>query len=394
MQVVMQTVKQGLEECHLMSKLATDLIQSWRSHLETQCPDQNHATRESIIRWIVGNAIEGWEQLSLDEQAIAKQAMEYRFRIFRQRYLGMPPERAYRQLMTRLCSLELLRNKIRTLVSMSRDRQRQVADVLQEVLQELLQSDRYMQQQMAWIAECTDDLKLRNSLLFASLEEYCLRPIRNQPLLIYRFVNYLRRTSRGGVTQVPVNNKLRLLSEEMLGDDSDSSFSLLDPKAVADYQAEQVLEEQQTVRQVVKQEFASYLEENLGTTAVQWLQLYLQGKSQEAIASQLKISVKEIYRLREKINYHAVRVFGLKHKPELVSEWLETSLVEHNLGLTTNQWEDFLKQLTPIQQQIVQLKKADRNNEEIAKTLNLKSHQVMTEWGKLYLAAQELRSQG
>lgn len=376
-----------------MSKLATDLIQNWRSHLEAECPEQSHATRESIIRWLVGNAIEDWQQLGTNEQAIAKQAMEYRFRIFKQRYLGMPPERAYRQLMTRLCSLELLRNKIRTLVSMSRDRQRQVTEVLQEVLQELLQSDRYMQQQMAWIAECTDDLKLRNALLFATLEEYCLRPIRNQPLLVYRFVNYLRRTARGGVTQVPVNNKLRLLSEEILGDDSDNSFSLLDPKAVADYQEEQTLEEQQTVRQLVKQEFASYLEENLGTTAVQWLQLYLQGKSQEAIASQLNISVKEIYRLREKVNYHAVRVFGLKHKPELVSEWLETSLIEHNMGLTQNQWEVFLRQLTPIQQQIVQLKKANKNNEEIAKILNLKSHQVMTEWGKLYLLAQEMRGQ-
>ena len=376
-----------------MSKLAIDLIQSWRSHLETECSEQSDATRESIIRWLVGNAIEDWEQLNTNEQAIAKQAMEYRFRIFKQRYLGMPPERAYRQLMTRLCSLELLRNKIRTLVSMSRDRQRQVTEVLQEVLQELLQSDRYMQQQMAWIAECTDDLKLRNALLFASLEEYCLRPIRSQPLLVYRFVNYLRRTARGGVTQVPVNNKLRLLSEEILGDDSDNSFSLLDPRAVADYQEEQSLEEQQAARQLVKQEFSSYLEENVGTTAVQWLQLYLQGKSQEAIASQLNLSVKEIYRLREKINYHAVRVFGLKHKPELVSEWLETSLIEHNMGLTQNQWEDFVARLTPIQQQIVQLKKANKNNEEIAKTLNLKSHQVMTEWGKLYLVAQELRSQ-
>jgi len=50
-----------------------------------------------------------------------------------------------------------------------------VVDVLQEVIQELLQSDRYMQQQMAWIAECTVDARLRNALLFASTEEYCLR---------------------------------------------------------------------------------------------------------------------------------------------------------------------------------------------------------------------------
>jgi hypothetical protein len=61
-----------------------------------------------------------------------------------------------------------LRNKIRTFVALSRDRSSAVVDVLQEVIQELLQSDRYMQQQITWIAECTNDAKLKNALQFAS----------------------------------------------------------------------------------------------------------------------------------------------------------------------------------------------------------------------------------
>jgi DNA-binding CsgD family transcriptional regulator len=394
MQVFMQTVQQGLEERQLMIELAADLAQDWRSRLACECPEQSAATRESIIRWLVGNDIERLEQLRANGLEIIQQAMAYRYSILRQRYLGATPDRAYRHLMSRLSSSVLLRNKIRTLVALSRDRQRMVGDVLQEVLQELLQSDRYMQQQMAWIAKCTNDAKLRNALLLASMEEYCLRPVRNQPLLVYRFVNYLRRTSRGGVTQVPTQDRVRLVSEEILSDESDSPLSLLDTQASIDYQEKQAQEEQLAQRRSVEQEFASYLATTIGSQAVQWLKLYLQGKSQEAIARRLNLSVQEVYRLREKISYHAVRVFGLKHQPELVSDWLGTSLLEHSFGLTPQQWQQYWARLTPKQQQVIELKKAGKNNEEIAQDLNLKTYQVMTQWSKLYLTAQAVRGQG
>ncbi len=377
-----------------MIKLAADLEQDWRSRLANDCPEQSAATRESIIRWLIGKDVQRLDGLNSSQVEIIQQAMAYRYNILRQRYLGASPQQAYRQLITRLSSYVLLRNKIRTLVALSRDRQRQVTDVLQEVLQELLQSDRYMQQQMSWIADCTNDAKLRNALLLATMEEYCLRPIRNQPLLVYRFVNYLRRTSRGGVTQVPTSDRVRLVSEELLNDDSDRPLSLLDTQIVNEYQDRQALEEQQALRQSVEQEFVNYLSAQLGAKAVQWLQLYLQGKSQEAIAQGLNLSVQEVYRLREKISYHAVRVFGLKHQPELVSDWLGTSLLEHSFGLTLQQWQQYWEKITPRQRQVIDLKKAGKNNEEIAKALNLKSHQVMTEWSKLYLTAQTVRSQG
>jgi DNA-binding NarL/FixJ family response regulator len=388
----MQTLEQGFEECNLMGKLADELERDWRSRIASDYPDQSLATRQSITRWLLGDNLERFDTLTPSELAIAKQAMDYRYRILRQRYLGVEPDRAYRNLTTRLASLVTLRNKIRTWVSLSRDRQRAVVDVLQEVIQELLNSDRYIQKQIAWIAKCTEDTRLRDALLLTTVEEYCLRPIRNQPLLVYRFVNFLRRSQRGGMTHVPDGDMVRLVSEEVTPEDMDAPVSLLDNQAIAHHQEAQAWEEQQTLRMAVRQEFEAYLIENLGLEAVEWLRLYLQGKSQEEIASALNKPVKEVYRLREKITYHAIRVFSIKGKPELVASWLETSLKEHSLGLTPYQWQKFVESLTPQQRQLLELRKAGQTLEAIAKDLNLKINQVIGEWSKLYLAAQALRS--
>jgi hypothetical protein len=390
----MQTLKQGFEESNLMTKLADELEQDWRDRLASDYPTLSPVTSQSIVRWLLGDNVERFDTLLPNQLAIAKQAMDYRYRILRQRYLGVEPIRAYRNLTNRLAGLVTLRNKIRTWVSLSRDRQRAVADVLQEVIQELLNSDRYIQKQIAWIAQCTDDTRLRDALLLTTIEEYCLRPIRNQPLLVYRFVNFLRRSQRGGMTHVPEGDMVRLVSEEMTLDDTDSPVSLLDSQATADYQDTQAFEEQQTLRMSVRQEFENYLREteNLGPVAAQWLRLYLQGQSQEAIASALNLPVKQVYRLREKISYHAIRVFSIKAKPELVTSWLETSLREHSLGLTPVQWQEYWETLTPEQQQLIDKLKSGKTVDAIAKDLNLKTNQVVGEWSKLYLAAQALRS--
>ncbi|MBD2496971.1 HetZ-related protein 2 [Nostoc sp. FACHB-280] len=390
----MQTLRQGFEENNLtMATDADKLAQYWHKRLAVEIPEQSTSVRESIVLWLLGKDLNRFELLDPKQLEIAKQAMEYRWKILHQRYLGLGRERAYRNLITRLGSLVSLRHKIQTWVALSRDRQRSVIDVLQEVIQELLQSDTYMQQQMACIAEFTTDRRLQDTLLFASIEEYALRPVRNQPLLVYRFVNYLRRTQRGGLTQVPGSDLVRLVSEEILTDDSDNRVNLVDTQAIAEYQEAQQLEEQQALRQSVQTEFADYLQENLGKDAVDWLRLYLQGKSQDEIAKQLQKPIREIYRLREKISYHAVRVFALKGKPELVNSWLSISLEEHNLGLTPNQWQQLYQKLTPLGQQVLDLRKAGHTLEAIAQQLGLKTHQAMGEWTKIYLTAQSLRTE-
>lgn len=355
-----------------MNKVAEELEQFWRSRLLKDEPEQVQRERDEIINWLLGEDSAKLEELTPDRLAIAQQGMDYRYRILRQRYLGANPTKAYRNLINRLGSIVMLRNKIRTWVALSRDRQRAVNDVLQEVIQEMLNSDRYIQAQITWISQCTKNETLRNSLLLTSLEEYCLRPIRNQPLLVYRFVNYLRRTQRGGMTQVPQTEIIRLISEEVNLEESDSAVSLLDSRAIAEYQAGQTSQDKQGLRLRVQREFETHLAEKVGSEAVEWLRLYLQGRSQEAIAQSLNLPIKQVYRLREKIGYHAVRVFAMKGNPELVANWLEITPKEHNLGLTPKQWEIFWQGLTPTQRQIVEQMKVGKSLDAIAQALNWK----------------------
>ena len=371
--------------------LAEAVAQEWRTRLQKDYPNQNQTTRESVIQWLIGEDPARFNALSASQLAVAKQAVEYRYRILRERYWGIPPERAYQKLVQRLGSLFLIRSKVRTWISLSRDRHRTVVDVLQEVIQEMLQSDGHLRRQVAWISQCTVDLRLRNILTFASVEEYCLRPIRNQPLLVYRFVNYLRRSQKGGMTQVPSGDLVRLVSEDVSSDEEDNSLSLLDFQAVTNYQEQQTWEEQQAIRDQVKQKFATYLGEHVDATATEWLELYLQGHTQEVIAQRLNLPIRQVYRLREKVSYHAIRVFTLKDQPDLIFSWLKTSLKEHNLGLTPSQWEEYWERLAPDQQQLLEQLKAGKTIEGIARELNVKPKQVMGEWAKLYLAAQELR---
>lgn len=373
-------------------KLAEKLAEQWRSRLESDRPNYSESARESIVMWLLGENPERFDTLSAEQLTIARAAIDFRWRILRDRYLGATPEQAYQHLIRRLGTSVLLRQKIRTWVALSRDRQRAVADVVQEVIQEMLQGDRYLQQQMAWIARCTPETRLRNALLFAATEEYCLRPIRNQPLLAYRFVNYLRRTQRGGLTHLPAGELIRLVSEEIISAETEEPVSLLDDAAIAQYEDARVWEETLLLREAVRREFETYLAQTLGSAAVQWLGLYLQGCSSVAIASALNLPVKQVYRLREKISYHAIRVFAFKIKPELIASWLQTSLSEHGFGLTAAQWQKYSDSLTPLQRQVLQLLKAGHSLEEIGKTLNLKRDRLLSEWTKLYLAAQSLRN--
>ena len=302
--------------------LAEDIAAQWRSRLTEELPKLSDTAQSSIVRWLIGEDEARFESYTPERLEIELQAMDYRYRILQQRYLDVPPQRAHRNLIQRLGSLFVIRNKISTWISLSRDRQSTVVDVLQEVIQDLLQNDNYMQQQLVWIAQCTSDSRLRNAIVLTATEEYCLRPIRNQPLLLYRFVNFQKRTQRGGMTNVPAADFIRLVSEEVSPDDSEGSVSLLDGQAVADHEEAQQQAEQQEMRSAIVQQFESYLEQKVGEDAAKWLRLYLQGKTQEAIAQMLDMPIKQVYRLREKVNYHAVRVFAQKNQPELVTEWL------------------------------------------------------------------------
>lgn len=372
---------------------ADTMTEDWLSRLREELPDQPQSTCQSIVHWLLGESPDRFATLADSDLAIARRAIEYRYRIFQQRYWNVSPEQGYQRLIKRLSSLFLIRNKIKTWISLSRDRRRTVVDVIQEVIQEMMRSDRHLAQQLQWISTCTQSSRLRNLLMLASIEEYCLRPIRNQPLIIYRFVNYLRRSQKGGMTQVPTGELIRLVSDEIAPNDSEDSLSLLDVEAWNQHQEKQNDLEQQRQRHQVKTTFANYLSRSLDDTAARWLELHLQGLSQDQIAQELGLPVQQVYRLREKISYHAVRIFALREQPALVLGWLKTSLQEHNFGLTPTQWEQFWQSLTAEEQAILTAYRAEQPTDALARRLGLKTRQIQAQWVQIYLRAQELRSQ-
>ncbi|MGF1493076.1 MAG: HetZ-related protein 2 [Microcoleaceae cyanobacterium] len=383
----------SLSDCAIVTEsLSKSLKQRWCSQVEQDYPDYTAEMRQSITQWLLGEDLDRFETLSPAHQKACEQGIQFRYQVLQQRYLQVSPEHMYRNLIQRLGRLAVLRQKIQAWVATSRDRQRRVVDVLQEVIQEMLNSDRHLQQQMAWIAECTENRSLANALLFTSVEEYCMRPIRNQPLIAYRFVNYLRRAQKGGLTNVPAGEWIRQVSDE-IASDTDDPISLLDPQAIDSYQDQEYLVEQQAQRLTVQTEFENYLRDQVDPLAAQWLQLYLRGVPQETIAQALEMPIKQVYRLREKVSYHAVRNFAIKQSPELVNNWLGTSLDGHQLGLNEAQWQKLWQEASSIQQQILQMLQQGESVDIIGKQLGLKSSQVMNEWTKLYFAAQALRNQ-
>lgn len=373
--------------------MADKMADDWLLRLQKDFPEQPKAVCQAVVNWLLGEAPERLESLQASELKIVCNAIEYRYSILQQRYWNISPDQGYQRLIKRLSGLLLIRNKVSTWIALSRDRRRTVVDVIQEVIQEMMRSDRHLAQQLKWITHCTKSSRWRNLLMLASIEEYCLRPIRNQPLIVYRFVNYLRRSQKGGMTQVPTGELIRLISDEIAGDEADESLSLMDVEAWNRYQDTQTELEQQMLRSQVKTSFMSYLNRHLDDAAAKWLDLHLNGMSQDQIAQAMGLPVQQVYRLREKITYHALKIFALKEQPAMVLSWLKTSLQDHNFGLTPVQWERFWQGLTAEQQSILEAYKAGQGVDDIAHRLSLKARQVQTQWVQLYLNAQDLRSQ-
>jgi hypothetical protein len=376
----------------VVTKLVTKLTQQWQIRLSQECSAQNVITQASIVQWLLGEDLDRFDQFLPVQLEIAHHGIEYRYRILSQRYLGVSPTRAYKNLMQRLGGLAILRAQVQAWVTSSRDRHRTVIDVLQEVVQEMIHRDKYIQQQIAWIGECTSNCHLRSTLLLAAIEEYCLRPIRQKPLISHRFINYLRVNQRGGVTNLPPDNFVKIVSDVVADKDGETSTNLIDYLLLAEDRSQQDWEETQILRTQVTEQMSIHLAAKLGTDASQWLHLYLLGKTPEEIATCLQLDLKQIYRLREKVAYHA-QVLAIKSQPEIVAEWLKTSLQEYHLGLTMEQWKSFQQNLTPRQLDILTRLQSGTSLATISKDLNLKINQVQGVWKQLYLIAQNLRCQ-
>lgn len=148
--------------------------------------------------------------------------------------------------------------------------------------------------------------------------------------------------------------------------------------------------EEETLRSVVITELMDYLEQRQQSDCADYFSLRLQDLSTQEIESILGLTPRQRDYLQQRFKYHLIR-FALLHRWELVHEWLEASL-NTNLGLTPQQWQNYMGQLDDQQRSLLKLKQQGDPDEKIAKILGLSTAQLQKRWFKILEQAWEIRN--
>lgn len=149
---------------------------------------------------------------------------------------------------------------------------------------------------------------------------------------------------------------------------------------------------EQVLRDRVISELVQYLENEGQTDCIDYLVLKLQDLSAPEIDDILGLTPRQRDYLQQRFKYHVEKFALSSQNWRLVHQWLGADVDQH-LGLSTPQWERFLAQLTPEQHQILQLKQAPVEDQEIAKALKLTAKQLQKRWSKILDLARHVRNQ-
>ncbi|PSN18024.1 hypothetical protein C7271_14690 [filamentous cyanobacterium CCP5] len=157
---------------------------------------------------------------------------------------------------------------------------------------------------------------------------------------------------------------------------------------MAQTQAEEIPED--PLRERVIEELMVYLKERDQEDCASYFTLRLLDLPTHEIEDILKLTPRQRDYLQQRFKYHLIR-FALSHQWQLVHEWLEAD-VEHNLGLTPQQWDDLNEAITQKQSRLLAMKQSGAADGEIAKTLGLTPTQYQKQWSKLLGRAWEIRN--
>jgi hypothetical protein len=143
-------------------------------------------------------------------------------------------------------------------------------------------------------------------------------------------------------------------------------------------------------RDRVIQELVKYLEAQDQKDCIAYLTLKLQDLPAPEIDQILGLTSRQRDYLQQRFKYH-VEKFARTHNWQLVHQWLGAG-IEQKLGLSTQQWDNFVSQLTEQQRQILKLKTELINDQVIAKTVKCTPKQLQKRWTQLLEIAWTIRN--
>ncbi|BAY45392.1 hypothetical protein SAMD00079811_29950 [Scytonema sp. HK-05] len=222
-------------------------------------------------------------------------------------------------------------------------------------------------------------------------EQYAKRRINlpggnNQQLVILRAQGFARRLPQE--TTVDIESAVESAkSEEAESYQRNSAVQQVRSQMVAQPKFDPAEESE---RDRVVSELVKYLEGQGQSDCVDYLSLKLQDFSAPEIDQILGLTSRQRDYLQQRFKYH-VEKFAKQHHWQLVHQWLGAGL-EHKLGLSSQQWEKFLSQLSEQQQQILQLKTAKYSDQAIAKTIKCTPKQLQKRWTQMLEMAWAIRN--
>lgn len=147
---------------------------------------------------------------------------------------------------------------------------------------------------------------------------------------------------------------------------------------------------EESERDRVISELVKYLESQGQSDCVDYLTLKLQDFSAPEIDQILGLTSRQRDYLQQRFKYH-VEKFAKQHHWQLVHQWLGAGL-EQKLGLSSQQWDIFLSQLTEQQRQILELKAEKQSDQAIAKAVKCTPKQLQKRWTQLLELAWDIRN--
>ncbi|MEH2157710.1 HetZ-related protein [Nostoc sp.] len=243
--------------------------------------------------------------------------------------------------------------------------------------------------------ELPDDHTPRTQLQLAEYmaftEQYAKRRINlpggaNQQLIILRAQGFARRQPQETTVDI------EMAVESAKGEEAESYQR---NSAVQQLRSQMIAQtnfdpSEESERDRVITELMKYLESQGQSDCMNYLSLKLQDLSAPEIDQILGLTSRQRDYLQQRFKYH-VEKFAKQHHWQLVHQWLGAGL-EQKLGLSSQQWEIFVNQLTEQQQQILQLKTARQNDQAIAKAIKCTPKQLQKRWTQLLEIAWAIRN--
>lgn len=237
----------------------------------------------------------------------------------------------------------------------------------------------------------TPRTQLQLAEYMAFTEQYAKRRINlpggaNQQLIILRAQGFARRQPQETTVDI------EMAVESAKGEEAESYQR---NSAVQQLRSQMIAQtnfdpSEESERDRVISELMKYLESQGQSDCMNYLSLKLQDLSAPEIDQILGLTSRQRDYLQQRFKYH-VEKFAKQHHWQLVHQWLGAGL-EQKLGLSSQQWEAFVNQLTEQQQQILQLKTARQNDQAIAKVIKCTPKQLQKRWTQLLELAWAIRN--